>query len=179
MNRSALAFLAVSLIAAAFCASSVRAQAQPAQQPVAQDSMAPPAIATAPPSKRVWTNEDLSQMDPHVGVSTVGKADAAKPGQKPNPSAKNRDGQWYRDQIAKLQSQIESLDKQIAEIQATLDGKPTGDGARSTRPSGVRYDSWQNELAQLTKKRDNLRDQIAALQEQARHAGVPTNAIPQ
>jgi peptidoglycan hydrolase CwlO-like protein len=118
-------------------------------------------------------------MDPHVGVSTVGKTDAAKPGQKPNPNAKNRDGQWYRDQIAKLQAQIEPLDKQIAEIQATLAGKPTGDGVQSTRSSGVRFDSWQNELAQLTKKRDNLRDQIAALQEQARHAGVPTNAIPQ
>ena len=117
-------------------------------------------------------------MDPHAGVSTVGKPDAAKPGQKPSSSAKNRDGQWYHDQITKLQSQIESLDKQIAEIQATLDGKPTGDGVRSTRPAGVRFDSWQNELAQLTKKRDNLREQIAALQDQARHVGVPTNIIP-
>jgi hypothetical protein len=118
-------------------------------------------------------------MDPHTGVSTVGKTDAPKLGQKPNPSAKSRDGQWYHDQIAKLLSQVESLDKQIAEIQATLAGKPTGDGVQSTRPSGVRFDSWQNELAQLTKKRDNLRYQVAALQDQARHAGVPTNAIPQ
>jgi peptidoglycan hydrolase CwlO-like protein len=118
-------------------------------------------------------------MDPHAGVSTVGNTDAPKPGQKPGPSAKNRDGQWYHDRIAKLQSQIEPLDKQIAEIQATIAGKPTGDGVQSTRPYGVRFDTWQNELAQLNKKRDNLREQIAALQEQARHAGVPTNAIPQ
>ena len=179
MNRSALAFLAVSFVGAAFCAQSARAQAQPAPQPAAQDSTLSSATTPAPPPKKVWTNEVLSQMDPHTGVSTVGKPDAAKLGQKPSSSAKNRDGQWYRDQIAKLQSQIELLDKQIAEIQATLAGKPTGDGLQSTRPAGVRFDNWQNELAQLTKKRDNQREQIAVLQDQARHAGVPTNAIPQ
>ncbi|HWY75116.1 MAG TPA: hypothetical protein VN281_05840 [Verrucomicrobiae bacterium] len=179
MNRSTLAFLAVSSVAAAFCASSARAQAQPSQQPVAQESAATSPAPPAPPPKKVWSNEDMSQLNQHDGVSTVGKTDAAKSNTKPSPNAKNRDGQWYRDQIAKLQSQIVPLDKQIAEIQATLAGKPTGDGVQSARPKGVRFDSWQNELAQLAKKRDNLRDQIAALQEQARHAGVPTNAIPQ
>lgn len=185
MNRWALPFAAAIVFAAA-SASAARAQcaAPPAVNPApapaaAQDSAANPSTAQPAP-KKVWTNEDMNGLDPHAGVSTVGNApaDSSKPGQKRPVNAKNRDAKWYRDQIAKLQAKLPPLDAQIAELQAAIDGKPTGDAIKSTRPRGVKADSWANELADLQKKRDDTVAQIAALQDEARHQGVAANTLP-
>jgi hypothetical protein len=122
----------------------------------------------------------MSSLDPHAGVSTVGNSNANSPTSAPKPRAtsKNHDPRWYQDQISKLQARIPPLDKQIAELQAALDGKPTGDAKRSTRPTGVKTDDWSRELADLQKKREDTLAQISALQDQARHNGVATNALP-
>jgi hypothetical protein len=122
----------------------------------------------------------MGNLDPHAGVSTVGNmpANSAKPGPKHPGNAKNRDAKWYRDQIARLQAKLPPLDAQIAELQAAIDGKPTGDAVKSTRPRGVKADSWPNELVALQKKRDDTAAQIAALQDEARHNGVAPNTLP-
>jgi peptidoglycan hydrolase CwlO-like protein len=184
MNRRTLPIAAALFIAAAVaCATNAHAQAQtqtppptPAQ-PAAQDSAAPPATPQ-PPAKKVWSNDDMKDFDPHSGVSTVGKLNTnpAKSGSR--SSSAIHDPQWYKNKIAQLQAQVPPLEKQIAELQAAIDGKPTGDAAQSTRPSGVKFDSWANELAQFQKKRDDLLAQIAALQDDARHNGVPAKDIP-
>lgn len=184
MNRRALPLVAALVLAAA-SASTARAQsAPPAPNPApapsaAQDSAANPATPQ-PAGKKVWTNEEMSSLDPHSGVSTVGKpgSNPAKPGQKHPANSKGRDAKWYQDQIAKLQAKLPPLDAQIAELQAAIDGKPTGDAVKSSRPAGVRFDSWTNELADLKKKRDDTAAQIAALQDEARHNGVAPNALP-
>jgi len=180
--------------AAAACATSAHAQAaqsappppaatpapaSDAAQPPAQDSTAPPA-APQTPAKKIWSNEDMKDLDPHTGVSTVGKSDSktAKPSSKPANSGQSHSADYYKQKIAKLQSEIPPLDKQIAELQAAIDGKPTGDAKESTRPAGVKFDSWANELAQFQKKRDDLVAQIAALQDEARHNGVAPKDIP-
>jgi hypothetical protein len=185
MNRRALPFAAAIVFATA-SASAARAQcaAPPATNSApasaaAQDSAANPATPQSA-TKKVWTNEDVSGLDPHAGVSTVGNtpASSVKPGQKHPANSKNRDAKWYHAQIAKLQAKLPPLDAQIAELQAAIDGKPTGDAIKSTRPRGVKADSWANELADLQKKRDDAVAQIAALQDEARHQGVAANTLP-
>jgi hypothetical protein len=190
MYRSPLVMVFASALAMFVLPAGARAQAQsqdsaqspaPAQDASAQPPATPASAATKPAAneKKVWTEEDLKKMDQHEGVSTVGKSDPEKAAAaKAKSNGQNHDPQWYKTQIAKLQDQLDSTNKKIDEISATINGKPTGDGVQSTRPAGVRWDSWQNELADLQKKRDDFTAQIAALQDQARHAGVSTNAIP-
>lgn len=128
------------------------------------------------PEKKVWTNEDLSGLDPHAGVSTVGKDTNNKI--KRVVSAKGHDAKWYHGQIAMLQAKIPALDSQIAELQAGIDGTPTGDGKKSVRPYSVKADDWSRELADLQKKREDTLAQIGALQDQARHNGIAANMLP-
>jgi len=187
MNRRVFLIVAACFFAAA-SAAPVHAQTQAAQS--AQLSQVPAPVQTTaqnsstnlpapqPTPKKVWTNDEMSALDPHAGVSTVGNSNSATPGAKPPATSKNYDPKWYQDQIARLQAKIPALDKQIADLQAALDGKPTGDAKRSTRPTGVKADDWATELADLKKKRDDTLAQISALQDQARHKGVTPNALP-
>ena len=188
MNRPALPIAAVLIFTAA--GATLRAQTQAPQPP--QSTMAPaPATSTTQASspspaapqatpKKVWTNEEMSSLDPHSGVSTVRNANgnSAKPETKPRTITKGHDAKWYQDRIARLRAKIPPIDKQIAELQATLDGKPTGDGKQSSRPRVVKVDNWATQLANLKKQRDDTLAQISALQDQARHNGVAPNALP-
>ena len=157
-----------------------RAQSLPSTQPpqtvvdtAAQNSASDQSSST---QKKVWTNEDFSASDPHSGVSTVGNR--SKPTVR-RTAPTGRNAKWYHDQIATLQAKLPPLDSQIASLQAAIDGKPAGDAKKSTRPYyGVRADDWSRELAELQKKRDDTLAQIAALQDRARHDGVPSSALP-
>ena len=149
--------------------------------PAQDGSSAPPATPTSSekPAKRVWTNDDLTGPRESAAVSTPldPNTKPANTGQKP-AAPKNRNAQWYHDQIAKLQAQVPPLDGQIAELQAAIKGKPTGDAKTSQRPRGVKADDWSVELAQLQAKRDDVLSKISALQDEARHNGIPDSALP-
>jgi hypothetical protein len=183
MNRRVLPLVAAFAFTAASAATArgqTTQETQPSQPPApaqatAQNSAANPS-APQTPQKKVWTNDEMSSLDPHAGVSTVGK-EPSNPSRHVAPT-KGHNAKWYQDQIAKLQAKIPPLDSQIAELQAALDGKPTGDAKKSARPRGVKADDWATELADLEKKRDDTLAQISALQDQARHAGVAPNALP-
>lgn len=186
MNRRIVVVLSVGLfgLAATPSAQAQSSQPAPAAQPAAQNSALVQSSgqdsSTAPaPAKKVWTNENMSKSQGQPEISTFKSADS----KNGNASAKTHpahlhDPGWYRDQIAKLQAQIPPLDKQIAAIQAAIDGKPTGDTVQSTRPAGVKWDSWQHELADAKQKRQDILDKIAALQDEARHNGVNPNQLP-
>jgi hypothetical protein len=178
MNRQIVPIVAVFVFAAAGAhAQEKTEQSRPPDQPpaLAQNSAANPSTPQTP-QKKVWTNDELGGLDPHAGVSTVGKVGG--PTSKHVAPTKGHDAKWYQDQIAKLQAKIPPLEHQIAELEAALDGKPTGDAKRSTRPAGVKADDWSRELAELQKKREGTLAQINALQDQARHNGVAPNTLP-
>jgi hypothetical protein len=42
----------------------------------------------------------------------------------------------------------------------------------------VRPDDWRDQLARLQKQRDDIVAKISALIDEARHNGVPANALP-
>ena len=185
MSYRSLIFLAA-LLCMTGAATGTRAQSNPsgAAAPTAGQTNAAngSAAAPAPPTeKKVWTNDDVSDLRGQSTISTVGQPSArngAKPGDKPALNAKNGTGKAYQTQIARLEAQIPPLDAQIAELQAAIDGKPTGDGKTSQRPRSVKTDDWSVEMQQLQKKRDDTLEQIATLKDQARHQGVPANTLP-
>jgi chaperonin cofactor prefoldin len=94
---------------------------------------------------------------------------------KPKPNAKGKDAGWYRTQISKLQAQIPPLDEKISQLQAALNGQTV----TSTRQyGGTKPDDWRDELSRFQKQRDDIDTKIAALEDQARHDGVPENELP-
>jgi cell division protein FtsB len=148
----------------------------------AQDASSQPApsSATEPAPRKVWTNEDVPTLREDSTISTVGSTSGARPasaGTHPNTPGR-QDAKWYVDQITKLQAQLPPINQKIAQLEAGIEGKFTGDAQTSTRPKSVTGGSWQQELAQLTKQRDDLEARISTLRDQARHQGIPPNALP-
>ncbi|HKN60446.1 MAG TPA: hypothetical protein VJW93_04670, partial [Candidatus Acidoferrales bacterium] len=133
MNRRTLALLASFGVAAGVAwatgsqAPQSSQQASPPQssgQPAASQA-AVPATSSQAPDKKVWTNEDMTDLRDHSAISTVGNAPPkpAKPGDKPSTASKGKDAKWYRDQIDKLQAKIPPLDDKIHDLQAALSGE--------------------------------------------------------
>lgn len=158
----------------------------------AQNGSSDPATSTAPghnavasdansaesPAKKIWTNDDFNGPQDDTAVSKVAKQKpvAAPSRQKVLPTGRN--AKWYSDQIAMLQRRIPLLDAQIAELQSALEGKPMGDGKSSQRPRFVKQDDWSNELRQLQTQRADILSRISALEDDARHNGIPNSALP-
>ena len=130
-------------------------------------------VAPAKPAAKVWTNDDLSNSNGgESAVSGSGKKPKAAPkaAAKKNPPANS-----YQSQIAKLQAQLPPIDTQIANLQAALSGQPVNSPRKYV---SLRPDDWQAQLVDLQKKKSDILSQIDALEDQARHAGVATNALP-
>jgi hypothetical protein len=144
--------------------------------PTPTQTPAPAQSQPQPPQKKVWTNDNVggshSQADdsstPAQPASNASSAAAAKPKSK-------KEAKWYHDQIAKLQAQIPPLDKTIAELQAALEGKTLNEPLHY---GGNRIGDWKEQLQRLQTKRQDTLDKIAALEDEARHNGVPTNEVP-
>jgi hypothetical protein len=135
--------------------------------------------AAQDPSKKVWTNDDVAGLRDNTTISTFRTAKTKPPSGTTKPGKTGaRNAAWYNNQIAKLQAEVPPLNDQIAALQAALDGKPTGDEKTSTRPYGVRIDSWTEQRDDLSKKRDGILAQIDSLRDEARHNGVPDSALP-
>ncbi len=146
----------------------------PASVPAAGSTQSQPQPQT--PQKKVWTNENLggshSQPDDSSAAAQPGSNAGATAAAKPKTK---KDAKWYHDQIAKLQAQIPPLDKTIAELQAAIEGKTLNEPLHY---GGNRIGDWKEQLEQLQTKRQDTLDKIAALEDEARHNGVATNALP-
>jgi hypothetical protein len=179
-----LVFVATFSIAAEVTAKPSQNVASAAQGSAAASDQSQPtnsssATTTDKPAKKVWSNEDLRGLRDDAANSAVVE-------QKAGPIAtrqksvypKARSAKWYHDQIVALQARIPKLDNQIAQLQAGIDGKFTGNGKTSERPWGVRADDWSLELKKLQTQRAELMGRIDGLADEARHNGIPDNALP-
>ena len=100
----------------------------------------------------------------------------AKSNDKPASPAKNANAKRYQDQIAAQRAKLPPIGDKISQLQAVLSGK-TVQGTRVY--GGAHIDDWHEELVHLQKQRDDIETKISALQDEARHNGVPDNQIPQ
>jgi len=143
-----------------------------AQNPDQSAASPAPSEQTAP--KKVWTNDDgrfHSRTSQTADPNTKATGAANKP--KPNNNGKNAGS--YRAQITKLQGQIPPLDEKIAQLQAALNGQTTN----APRTYGwSKPDDWHDALARYQKQREDIEAKISALEDEARHNGVPESEIP-
>ncbi len=176
MRRLSFVFASAALLVATGAqsqSSSSSGNAQSNAVPGATSAAA--ASAGAPTAKKVWTNDDVSDLRADSTISTVGST-GARPAGKTVSKPQNQ--RQYQAQIARLEGQIPVLDKQIAELQDAIDGKPTGDAKSSQRPRNVRADDWNVQMQDLQKKKQDILDHVAALKDEARHHGVAPNTLP-
>ena len=167
------------LLALAVCVPSTPAQDESsAQIGSAQTTGAQTTAAPQVAPKKVWTNSDLQDLRADSPISTVGKQNAAQAARSATRTPARNDQQWYSDQIKKLQGQLPPIDQKIAELQAGIDGKFTGDSHSSARPRYAHFGDWKAELAQLQKRRDDIEARIDVLRHQARQAGIPSTLLP-
>ena len=175
MNKALRFFTATIFVIAGFniVAGSARAQ-NDSSAPAPSSTQSPSsATATQPAEKKVWTNDDgrfHSPPSPSANASTKPAGAANKP--KSNNNGKNA---GYRAQITKLQGQIPPLDEKIAQLQAALNGQTTN----APRTYGwSKPDDWHDALARYQKQREDIEAKISALEDEARHNGVPESEIP-
>ncbi len=159
-----------------------RAQNATSAAPDAPSSSAAATPSQAPPAtpKKVWTNDNVTELRDNSQISTVGGTSVTpgRAGGKTVAGSNARNAQWYRDQIVKLEAKLPTLDSRIEQLREAIDGKAMGDGKTSSRPWSVKGDSWAREEAELQSKRDAIAAHIDALRDQARHNGVPPNTLP-
>ena len=152
--------------------------------PAPNPSAAPGATGSAAngtqptPAKRVWTNDDMGGVhrDSSIPNYSGANAKASKGGGKPATGANTKDAKSYQNQITALRAKLPPLDEKISQLQGVLNG----DTVQSTRTyGGNKIDDWHVELVELQKQRADIETKISALQDEARHNGVPDNLIPQ
>ena len=115
------------VLATALCiATTVSAQSQttPSTDTAQAPNQASSTASAAPPAgKKVWTNEDVSDLRTNSTISTVGSTDT-KPSAKTSSAGKPKNPKQYPAQIARLEGQIPQLDQEIAELQVHTKSLP-------------------------------------------------------
>jgi hypothetical protein len=169
------------------CAAS-KSQDQPAAP--SQTQSAPPVTpAAAPPKapkpkpKKVWTDENLGETGGTISV--VGDAQSASkgqdaqwlqatsaPGKAPDGAVDARTLAVVRQQLQRLQSNLDQVDRQLAQLKGFSKGDAKNAG-------GLQKDTWQynsssveEQLRHLQEKKANLQTAIDNLLDAARRSGI-------
>jgi hypothetical protein len=156
-----------------------------------------PAIAqekpAAPPKKekKVWTNEDLESLRDKVYFSSFGPGapgtasgsatDVSTVAEAPTGAAQPGEGQEtpeqrMRKRIAAAREELAKVEAELRSMRsATTSGRTTGQGIDFTKTdAGLNTEA---RIIQLEQRRAALRQQIEALEDEARRSGLAPGAI--
>jgi hypothetical protein len=156
-----------------------------AQNPAPSNSSAPspaPAISPTPTpdpnasgapdakkTKKVWTNEDVNGLTGPISV--VGNS---KNLGKTNTGAK-ADPQYIantKKELAKLRSQLDDADKQLADLKDFSEGKAATTSSGYQINKGYNREPVDQQITGLQDKKKQLQDKIDTLLDEARKKGV-------
>jgi hypothetical protein len=151
--------------------------AKTAVQPSGTSANIPAEKAKTKP-KKVWTNDEVSNVGGDGAISVVGKTGGGDSNpslnnfQKtaPGSSARDKQAAAYRDRLHQLNNQLETVNKKIFELRNFK--------ADNTSPSGGinmhhRYDMTpiEDQVKELEEKKKQIQAQIDAIEDQARKNG--------
>jgi hypothetical protein len=153
--------------------SSSSQSASPAPGPTTSPAQTPdgtaPAPADAKKAKKVWTNEDVNGLSGPVSV--VGNSKNLGKG---GPESK-ADGQYIastRKELAKLQSQLDDTNKQLADLKDFSAGKAPATSSGYEINKGYNRVPVDQQITSLEAKQKQLQGKIDALLDEARKKGV-------
>jgi hypothetical protein len=175
---TALLLLAAGCVCSAQSTDTSQQQAPP--PPVAPTAATPQIPATTPPAtagdanakkpKKVWTNENMSDVQGPVSVVGNGKnSGKAKPS-----GVKTADAGYIantKKQLEKLEQQLVDADKQVAKLKDFKAGEPVGGDARQFH-KGYNSEPIDLQIQALETKKAETQDKINALLDEARKKGV-------
>jgi peptidoglycan hydrolase CwlO-like protein len=141
----------------------------PAASPASPQDGTAPAPADAKKPKKVWTNEDVNGLNGPVSV--VGNSKNLGKG---GPESK-ADGQYManaRKELAKLQSQLDDTDKQLADLKDFSEGKTPATSGGYEINKGYNRVPVDQQITNLQAKKKQLQEKIGALLDEARKKGV-------
>lgn len=145
----------------------------PTPAPAASPATAPDKAAVAPAdtkkTKKVWTNEDVGGLTGTVSV--VGNS--KNPGK--SGSGSKADAQYIantRKELAKLQTQMDDTDKQLADLTSFSEGKAPATSSGYQINKGYNREPVDQQISGLQAKKKQLQGKIDALLDEARKKGV-------
>jgi len=151
-------------------------------KPQTPDSSAPanPAPEKKKP-KKVWTNDELGKSG--GGVSVVGEAAApsAETKQKPDTAtAKDEARQQrihdYKEQLAKLQAQIDAADKHIDQLK-NFHGENSSPSGGINMNQGYNMVPISDQIQQLEDKKKQMRAKMDDLENEAHKNGITSDEL--
>jgi hypothetical protein len=149
-----------------------------AQPPAGSDHGAADGAGKKP--KKVWTNDEISNVGGAGSISVVGKeADSnAKGSSKGNSSkstrtssAKENQPGSYRSRLRQLHNQLETTEKQISDLR-NFNGQSTGTSGGVDMNRGYSRTSVEDQIKILEEKKKQLQAQIGDIEDEARKDGI-------
>jgi hypothetical protein len=163
--------LSLMILAGFFAASSAGQSSNPSSPPPAAPTANPAPPADPKKSKKVWTNDNLS--DANGAVSVVGNS---KAGANTNSHpAKPADVEYIasvRKQLDKLKGQMADADKQIADLTNFSRGEPSTSASGIKLGKGYNRDPIEVQIRALQEKKKDFQSKMDALLDEARKKGV-------
>jgi hypothetical protein len=143
----------------------------------AQSDPAPPAApdSNVAPAKKVWTNENLNEA--RGNISVVGDKRNPKYSATSNKSGDPGSAAQVRQDLQKLQAQLDDVKKKLALYKAFEDGEPVSTNQRDF-DKGVSRIPVDQQIVKLKEKAVKLKRQIDELVDEARKRGVPPSQLP-
>ena len=146
----------------------------PTPAPAASPSATPDKGGAAGPAdakktKKVWTNEDVGGLTGPVSVVGNSK-NLGKSG-----SSGKADAQYIantRKELAKLQTQMDDTDKQLADLTSFSEGKAPATSSGYQINKGYNREPVDQQISGLQAKKKQLQGKIDALLDEARKKGV-------
>jgi hypothetical protein len=177
LTFAVLAFVVLPFAALPATAQSGSAPAAKSQDPAVSptSSVAPVTDTSAAPVKRVWTNENLNEA--RGTVSVVGDKRSQKSlgtSSKPGGPASSAN---VRQDLQKLQAQLDDVNKKLALYKAFQDGEPVSTNERDF-DKGISRVPVDQQMVKLKEKAVKLKKQIDDLVDEALKKGVPANQLP-
>jgi hypothetical protein len=140
--------------------------ASPEQTPA---TVTDPNAAPVKKSKKVWTNENMS--DASGPISVVGDGRAGKGKSSPSTPADPAYIAKTKKDLQKLQEQIDDANKQLATLKSFSEGEPVGSGTQEFH-KGYNNQPIEQQRVNLEAKKKDLQAKIDALLDEARKKGV-------
>ena len=173
MNNSSRILLIFS--ACTLCIFSANAQQQAEPSPGSTQN-SPAASSSAgsgdKKTKKVWTDDDLHGLG---GVSVVGSATSGAKGHPSPGNGKEGAAASYKQQLAKLQAQLDELNRKLAELH-NFNGESSKDTAIQSNHRLTRG-SISDQIAQLETRKSQLSEQMQKIFDDARHSGIEPGAL--
>jgi uncharacterized protein (UPF0335 family) len=128
--------------------------------------------------KKVWTNDEVSNVGGDGAISVVGKAGTADANPSSNnlkktataTGARKKQAAAYRDRLHQLNNELETIDKKISQLR-NFKADNTSPSGGINMNHGYYMTPVEDQVKELEEKKKQIKAQIDSVEDQARKNG--------